>query len=570
MICKDCDYKTSSKRSMRDHGKCHEPINPEVVRQMASFKCARNETLKPHTDICERDFYTCSHCEFVTRHYSNLELHIKHKHSQHYNENRVKRSSSSHGSKKVKQESNKKRNKIEKLVYSKFQRLYECDRCDESFVREDSLKSHLRLHDELSNNNLKLSTAMTVLKLQKPVINQLNSKTNKFKKRLSHTFVGEQSESMPVSSEEEHTPRTLSSGNFCDYEQETDYEEPITDTGVSQTYYRHDQDDNLQSLNRISNHRRQLDFDADPLLVCRNSSNKRRSSETSSLRNDTSLRKLSCENVSEHSGSKRNKSLGDINAVTQRSVADYSRSQHELLHINTLQKKDISRKNLLSSESSSNKKMEQKNNPQKPRSETISNSQHMTQTEAEVGSQFVEQDGHITIPQTNEHGIQYQFLQQPQPICQVPNIQLVQNISLPLVHLPDGQIIPAYGSSQIIPEVNVEQPVISAALLTRPANENIQTIQLMASPNVGIIPPSNNHVMAAQNVPQIVELVDSLGNPVSAQFIVPSSVGTVEEMSSATLQTINITGIQDHVGVIEQQVMTLPIHVLDMSQNTGN
>jgi hypothetical protein len=73
--------------------------------------------------------------------------------------------------------------------------------------------------------------------------------------------------------------------------------------------------------------------------------------------------------------------------------------------------------------------------------------------------------------------------------------------------------------------------------------------------------------MAAQNVPQIVELVDSLGNPVSAQFIVPSSVGTVEEMSSATLQTVNITGIQDHVDVIEQQVMTVPIHVLDMSQN---
>jgi hypothetical protein len=59
---------------------------------------------------------------------------------------------------------------------------------------------------------------------------------------------------------EEHTLRTLSSGNFCDYEQETDYEEPSTDTGVSQTYCRHDQDDNLQSLNRISNHRRQLDF----------------------------------------------------------------------------------------------------------------------------------------------------------------------------------------------------------------------------------------------------------------------------------------------------------------------
>jgi hypothetical protein len=80
-------------------------------------------------------------------------------------------------------------------------------------------------------------------------------------------------------------------------------------------------------------------------------------------------------------------------------------------------KKDISRKNLLSSESSSNKKMQQKNSPQKSRSETISNSQHVTQTEAEVGSQFVEQDGYITVPQTNEHGIQYQFLQQPQPIC---------------------------------------------------------------------------------------------------------------------------------------------------------
>jgi hypothetical protein len=85
--------------------------------------------------------------------------------------------------------------------------------------------------------------------------------------------------------------------------------------------------------------------------------------------------------------------------------------QHELLHINTLQKKDISRKNLLSSESSSNKKMQQKNSPQKSRSETISNSQHVTQTEAEVGSQFVEQDGYITVPQTNEHGIQYQYHQ---------------------------------------------------------------------------------------------------------------------------------------------------------------
>ena len=50
-----------------------------------------------------------------------------------------------------------------------FMKAFVCDVCDESFVRQDSLKSHIRLHKEFANSTL--STALAVLELQQPVLN---------------------------------------------------------------------------------------------------------------------------------------------------------------------------------------------------------------------------------------------------------------------------------------------------------------------------------------------------------------------------------------------------------------
>lgn len=51
----------------------------------------------------------------------------------------------------------------------KYEKNYVCDFCDEAFVRKDSLTSHVKLHRERTQSTL--STALTVLELQQPVIN---------------------------------------------------------------------------------------------------------------------------------------------------------------------------------------------------------------------------------------------------------------------------------------------------------------------------------------------------------------------------------------------------------------
>ncbi|XP_033755161.1 LOW QUALITY PROTEIN: uncharacterized protein LOC117338080 [Pecten maximus] len=163
MKCTVCDFSTSSKRSYKEHIKGHEPDDPDCVCHVCQYKCSNREVLRSHLSRHEKEkSYSCMHCYFSTNHKANLTLHIKRRHMQ--IEPKVVNTKG-------------RRTKSSEVKVSgssgKFSKSFTCHLCPESFVRKDSLRSHIRLHEEMANSTL--TTALTVLKLQQPVINVSSS-----------------------------------------------------------------------------------------------------------------------------------------------------------------------------------------------------------------------------------------------------------------------------------------------------------------------------------------------------------------------------------------------------------
>ncbi|CAC5396635.1 Zinc finger protein 287,Zinc finger protein 699,Zinc finger protein 577,Zinc finger protein 879,Krueppel homolog 1,Zinc finger protein 677,Zinc finger protein with KRAB and SCAN domains 7,Zinc finger protein 679,Zinc finger protein 792,Zinc finger protein 354A,Oocyte zinc finger protein XlCOF6.1,Zinc finger protein 64,Zinc finger protein 205,Zinc finger protein 527,Zinc finger protein 271,Zinc finger protein OZF,Zinc finger protein 266,Zinc finger and SCAN domain-containing protein 5B,Zinc finger protein 3 len=588
--CSHCSYKTSSKRSLWNHSKIHEPFDPDNTCQICDFKCASNEILKKHMTMHKSDYLKCHHCDFTTRHQQNLEQHIKRKHGEHYHANRPKRNTNNGSSKKSKDSSSKKEVRSDKLVYRKFQRLFKCDLCSESFVREDSLKSHVKLHKELASNNLQLTTKK-VLKLPKQSLNPpANEETNFIMCSVAIHGSNQQADSLPMPPDEEQRSATQTYSQYHQYDQASALEEQTPNSDILESSYRQERDNNIQmsnveERNSSQTYRRQLNFDSGR---GNNASNKRHSFETPSVsKKEVSHRRLSFPSDNEHSVSKRNKSVGDSLSSSSRPVRDLLReeraSQRSGRDIEGVEQglqfiDNAYSSSILRSNRQSSGHVQTLNNQRNDGYEKVSRSQknkrpHSKATvEGHLSSGLIHNSEHTRIVALNEQNREH--AQQQQPVFQVPNIQVVQNISLPLVQLPDGQIIRPHIGNQIpqlghqfIPEINIEQPIVSAGLL-RPTNENTHTIQLVAHPGVSMMSPPGNPSHSVQNVPQVVEIVDSLGNPVSAQFVIPTSS---DEIPNATIQTIDISTISDHGGMMEQMlspqhVMTVPVQVVDMPQ----
>ncbi|OWF53690.1 uncharacterized protein LOC110446064 isoform X2 [Mizuhopecten yessoensis] len=158
--CTVCDFSTSSKRSYKEHIKGHEPDDPDCVCHVCHYKCSNREVLRSHLSRHEKEkSYSCMHCYFSTNHKANLTLHIKRRHMQ------VETKTSS-----IKGRRGRSSEVKVSCSSGKFSKVFACHLCPESFVRKDSLRSHIRLHEEMANSTL--TTALTVLKLQQPVINQ--------------------------------------------------------------------------------------------------------------------------------------------------------------------------------------------------------------------------------------------------------------------------------------------------------------------------------------------------------------------------------------------------------------
>ncbi|XP_060553318.1 uncharacterized protein LOC132714448 [Ruditapes philippinarum] len=169
--CTECDFKTSSRKALFEHKKIHDS-NPELTCKTCGYQCSNKSALRNHVRIhgAEEPF-KCTYCDYKSVQLGNVQAHMHRKHP-----NRVTRRLSRKKWKKgnvsltlpikIKEILTDDDSSAKGKIQPKCQQNFKCGRCPSAFVREDSLKCHLRQHDDAS-----LSTAYAVLKLQQPVIN---------------------------------------------------------------------------------------------------------------------------------------------------------------------------------------------------------------------------------------------------------------------------------------------------------------------------------------------------------------------------------------------------------------
>ncbi|KAE8576248.1 hypothetical protein XENTR_v10004119 [Xenopus tropicalis] len=139
--CLECNFQCGSKADLRQHVRCHLPEQP-VKCADCSYSCSSKAALKVHERIHSKDRpFKCSFCQFDTKQRSNLTTHIKKCHG-----DQVKpRKSSLHR----KEGDSPRHYTSRKGTKLEAKKAYNCDLCDASFVREDSLRSHKKQHSEI-------------------------------------------------------------------------------------------------------------------------------------------------------------------------------------------------------------------------------------------------------------------------------------------------------------------------------------------------------------------------------------------------------------------------------------
>ena len=175
--CHTCDFKSSSKKALREHFKLHE-IKDELMCKVCSYQCASKSALKNHMlkhNDSEDSLVKCNYCDYKTRQAGNVVSHMKRKHpSRLLQRKKIGRLYRKHSKGHVPytgqfEEGEECSIETSSKVKARCKKTFKCTMCDNSFVREDSLKCHLKQHRDLSKSSL--STAYAVLKLQQPVIN---------------------------------------------------------------------------------------------------------------------------------------------------------------------------------------------------------------------------------------------------------------------------------------------------------------------------------------------------------------------------------------------------------------
>ncbi|KAG8447046.1 hypothetical protein GDO86_014479 [Hymenochirus boettgeri] len=138
--CLECNYQCGSKADLRQHVRCHLPEQP-VKCSKCSYSCASKAALKVHERIHSKDRpFKCNYCRFDTKQRSNLTTHIKKCHGE-----QVKPKKSTL----PKNEPESPCHYSSRSTKLEAKKAYKCDLCDSSFVREDSLRSHKKQHNEL-------------------------------------------------------------------------------------------------------------------------------------------------------------------------------------------------------------------------------------------------------------------------------------------------------------------------------------------------------------------------------------------------------------------------------------
>lgn len=145
--CTECDFRCTAKAALRAHSRQHAPARP-LRCACCPYSCASKGALKRHERVHsdERPF-TCHRCPFASKQRANLLVHMKKCHGEKVAEGRSKGAiRGKAGDDSSNPAGSRYRVRLEAA------RAFRCSLCDASFVREDSLRSHKRQH----NNTEKL------------------------------------------------------------------------------------------------------------------------------------------------------------------------------------------------------------------------------------------------------------------------------------------------------------------------------------------------------------------------------------------------------------------------------
>ncbi|KAI8519690.1 nucleic acid-templated transcription [Branchiostoma belcheri] len=180
--CDLCDYRCAMKGNLKvhvrnNHGPCTLscPQCPQTFQNKAQLRVH----LKTHQEVSEKTtskdhprerLFKCQYCSFESRHPANVRNHTKKhhgdstRHSQ--NKGQGKNNTESNNVKQVKT-----RQGSANLLRWGSKKPFSCSICKESFVREDSLRSHMNQHKEVQDTLQ--TTALAVLKLQETPSSEL-------------------------------------------------------------------------------------------------------------------------------------------------------------------------------------------------------------------------------------------------------------------------------------------------------------------------------------------------------------------------------------------------------------
>uniref|UniRef100_A0A1A8PEQ9 Zinc finger protein 64 homolog n=2 Tax=Nothobranchius rachovii TaxID=451742 RepID=A0A1A8PEQ9_9TELE len=155
--CQLCDFKCASRTVLRQHSRQHQPAQPLQCSKCA-YSCSSKGALRVHERIhSEERPFKCDFCSFASRRLSNLVIHKKKCHSEKPERGGGAKpdrgSGKSSGGDTPKPACSRYRAKLDAA------RAFCCDLCDASFVREDSLRSHKKQHQD-TQSVLQLPTSV--------------------------------------------------------------------------------------------------------------------------------------------------------------------------------------------------------------------------------------------------------------------------------------------------------------------------------------------------------------------------------------------------------------------------
>ena len=181
MRCGQCEFQTSSQRTFREHFKKHESSVRPFMCPTCQYTCASRTTLKVHQRIhSDERPYKCNYCVYSSRQSGNIRTHMRRKHPDRLRSSTLKKIIKKEdpkpqgqvpGSLEAKGSEIRKGKGVGERIRPVCKKPFQCMACDAAFVREDSLRSHMRQHRDVDRDMaLKVeNTALAVLQLSNPV-----------------------------------------------------------------------------------------------------------------------------------------------------------------------------------------------------------------------------------------------------------------------------------------------------------------------------------------------------------------------------------------------------------------